>query len=98
MKRFSVIVAIPCAPPILIGRELARRECRTMRDVRAWVSRNAATWCDALDPGTSGFTAFVTDDDGEPAFALESARDPDAEPIEHDREDLEEMRAMRRPS
>lgn len=89
--RFLAIAAVPCAPPKRIGRELARCSTTRLRDARAWASRNAATFIGALDPGEPGFSVFVTDADNDPALTLAYGRDPDAEPVELDRDDLQEL-------
>ena len=64
----------------------------TLRDVRAWLARNAATWIAALVPGEPGFTGLVLDQDGEPALAVAYGLDADAEPVEHNRAELAAMR------
>lgn len=72
------------------------RHVPTLRAARHWLSRSAGTWCGALLPTEDGFTGFVLDDDGSEALVLEYGRDPDLEPIEHDRSQLREMKAFRR--
>ena len=87
-------VAVPCAPPSLVGRLLVPTPHAesTLRDVRSWMRRNAKTWTDALLPGEPGFTGFVVDQDGEPALTVEYGLDADAEPVEHTRAELAAMR------
>lgn len=72
------------------------RHVPTLRAARHWLSRSAGTWCGALLPTEDGFTGFVLDDDGSEALVLEYGRDPDLEPIEHDREGLRLMKVARR--
>lgn len=68
------------------------RPAATLRDARAWLSRMAATWCDALQPVESGFTGLVLDDDGSAALTVDYGRDPDIPPVESDRDELHEMK------
>jgi hypothetical protein len=67
----------------------------TLKAARAWLSRMAATWIGALFDGEDGFSGCVLDEDGSEALTVEYGRDPDAEPIEHDRASLREMKAHR---
>jgi hypothetical protein len=95
--RYSVSVSThiafgsPNAPRLLVPEP---RRVATLRDARAWLSRTAATWIAALHPHEDGFTGSVLDEDGSPALAVEYGTDPDADPIEHDRDELREMQTM----
>jgi len=92
--RYSVTVAGRATEPGRCGRLLVPepRAVASLREARRWMSRMAATWCAALLPSEEGFSGFVLDDDGTEALALEYGRDPDALPVEHDRDDLEELK------
>ena len=95
--RYSVTVLARSLMPARGGRPLVPepRGHATLAQARGWVWRNAATWCSALLPTEEGFSAFVLDEDGSEALTLEYGRDPDAQPVEHDRESLREMKAAR---
>jgi hypothetical protein len=95
--RYSVSVATHTAFGSLTAPRLLVPEPRrvaTLRDARAWLSRMAATWIGALLPHEDGFTGSVLDEDGSAALAVEYGTDPDAEPLEHDRAALREMKTM----
>jgi hypothetical protein len=67
----------------------------TLKDARAWLSRSAATWIDALGANEDGFSGCVLDEDGSEALVCEYGRDPDQDPIEHDRAALRAMKTNR---
>jgi hypothetical protein len=80
------------APRLLVP---APRRVATLKDARAWLYMMRGTWLDALLPTEDGFSGSVLDEDGSEALTVEYGRDPDAEPIEHDRASLREMKAHR---
>lgn len=71
------------------------RHVPTLKAARSWLSMMRATWTDALLPSEDGFSGSVLDEDGSEALTIEYGRDPDAEPVEHDRASLREMKAHR---
>ena len=95
--KYFVTVALPGAPPDLLGRLLvpAPRELPTLRDADAWSRRNADSWRDSLLPNETYFTAWILDEEGVPARTLEFPSGLGAEPTTLDRKTLRRLRAGR---
>ncbi len=94
--RYLVTVAIPAAPPALVGRVLVhQRPVATRREARAFVNRNADTWRDAMEPGETHFTAWLVNDEDETVRAITFDRTLGAPGVELGRDTLRAMRAAR---
>lgn len=93
--KYLLTVALPAAPPSLIGRLLVPepREFPTVREADAWSRRNADSWRDALLPGETYFTAWILDELRVPVRTLEFPSASGAEPVVLGRKALGEMGA-----
>ena len=92
LRRLTLTIALPCAPPAWFGRVLVRtREIASLAEGRAFALRNADSNRDSLAPGESSFVAWIVRG-VEPVRTMEFPRALGAPPVELGAETLRAMR------
>jgi hypothetical protein len=94
--KYTLTIALPCAPPAWWGRLLAPpREIASVQEGRAHALRNADTFRGALEPGETCFIAWIVKATGTVVRTMDFDRAEGSPPVEHGRDTLREMRAVR---